>query len=169
MARPCMWQRGFPGWGCSDQRAFSSDDARREFAQTRLFGCDISPQACDFAAFTILSMVATAQSRQRQLWRAIRANFVAMDATCQNFSVGKELREMLRIGNGPLRLICNPPYVSAGEEGALADGHPTRALYLPFVEMAWRVAGGPSDANVAGRALALGATDHRIIVAAGLH
>ena len=137
----------------------------REFATTRLHGCDISPQACDFAAFAILSLIARTERQPLVAWRAVRANFVALDATQQSFDdAGAGLRDVLKLGAAPLRLICNPPYASAGSGATLADGFPTRALYLPFVEMAWRVARGPRDATSLVVPLALGANrsaDHR--------
>lgn len=151
--------------GALHHRTFPSHDARRAFALTRLHGTDISPQACDFAAFTILSMIAEAERRPRELWRTIRSHFVALDATRPSFgAAGANLRQVLGLGDAPLRLICNPPYVSAGSAATLADGYPTRALYLPFVEMAWRVASGPHDAASLVVPLALGANrsaDHR--------
>jgi hypothetical protein len=130
----------------------------------RLHGCDVAPQACDFAAFTVLSLVTDAPSRPIDMWRRIRANFVALDATRTEHDGGDDLRGLLGLGEAPLRLICNPPYASAGNGATLADGHPTRALYLPFVEMAWLVAGGPRDAASLVVPLALGANrseDHR--------
>lgn len=151
--------------GALNRREFENDEARRIFAVTRLHGCDISPQACDFAAFTILSMIADAGTQPLELWRIIRGNFVALDATQHSFgAAGEKLGDVLGLGNAPLRLICNPPYVNAGSQATLADGYPTRALYLPFVEMAWRVAGGPRDAASLVVPLALGANrsaDHR--------
>lgn len=150
--------------GALRRRPFASAADRHAFALERLRGCDIAPQACDFAAFTVLSLVTDAPSRPIDMWQRIRANFIALDATraSQDGRVG--LRELLGLGEVPLRLICNPPYASAGDGATLADGHPTRALYLPFVEMAWLVAGGPRDAASLVVPLALGAnrsTDHR--------
>ncbi|MDZ4308004.1 N-6 DNA methylase [Allopontixanthobacter sp.] len=151
--------------GALHRRAFQNADAQRAFALTRLHGTDVSPQACDFAAFTILSMIADAERPPLELWRTIRSHFVALDATQLNFgAAGANLRQVLDLGDAPLRLICNPPYVSAGRASTLADGYPTRALYLPFVEMAWRVASGPYDAASLVVPLALGANrsaDHR--------
>jgi hypothetical protein len=147
------------------QRAFDGPEAKRAFATARLHGSDISPQACDFAAFTILSLVAEGHTKPIELWRAIRANIVALDATRHSADAnGAGLRKVLGLGEAPLRLICNPPYVSGGSSTALGDGFPTRALYLPFVEMAWRVASGAKDAASLVVPLALGANrsaDHR--------
>ncbi|MFN3817360.1 N-6 DNA methylase [Blastomonas sp.] len=151
--------------GALQRRAFPDAHSRRDFALTRLYGADISPQACDFAAFTILSIIADLGSPPRDLWQIIRGHFVALDATQPSFGrAGANLREVLHLGSAPLRLICNPPYVSAGQVSTLADGYPTRALYLPFIEMAWRVANGPNDATSLVVPLALGSnrsTDHR--------
>lgn len=151
--------------GALDHAAFRDDDHRRAFALTRLHGCDISPQACDFAAFTIFAMIAEAGKPAQDPWRMLRARFVAMDATKPHEGAGGgNLRDALGIGDAPLRLICNPPYVNAGAAATLADGHQTRALYLPFVEMAWRIAGGARDATSLVVPLALGANrsaDHR--------
>lgn len=151
--------------GALNSRVFEDAAARRIFALTRLHGADISPQACDFAAFTILSMIAQGEHAPRELWRTIRGHFVALDATQLSFgAAGATLRQMLNLGTVPLRLICNPPYVSTGSVATLSDGYPTRSLYLPFVEMAWRVANGPRDATSLVVPLALGANrsaDHR--------
>lgn len=140
-------------------------DAQRTFAMQRLHGSDISPQACDFASFTILSLVTGGGSSPLATWRAIRSNFVALDATRHSADAnGESLRAMLGLGKAPLRLICNPPYVSGGSSTSLGDGFPTRSLYLPFVEMAWRVANGEADAASIVVPLALGANrsaDHR--------
>jgi hypothetical protein len=150
--------------GVLRRRPFASAADRHAFAVERLHGCDIAPQACDFAAFTILSLITDAPSRPIDTWQRIRANFIAVDATRAGQGGGADLRKLLRLGEVPLRLICNPPYASAGEGAILADGHPTRALYLPFVEMAWLVAGRPRDAASLVVPLALGANrsaDHR--------
>lgn len=147
------------------RRGSDGPDAQRAFAMHRLHGSDISPQACDFAAFTILSLVTEGGTSQLETWRAIRANFVALDATKHGSDAnGLSLRAVLGLGEEPLRLICNPPYVSGGSSTSLGDGFPTRSLYLPFVEMAWRVADGDADASSMVVPLALGANrsaDHR--------
>ncbi|MBY5834749.1 N-6 DNA methylase [Rhizobium leguminosarum] len=136
------------------------------FATTRLAGFDISPQACDFAAFAILGKIATTTENPLVVWSAIRANLIAVDATSLDSERGGgSMRAMLPSFAGPMRLICNPPYASADPGGAiLADGRPTATLYLPFVEMAWRIASGPRDAACLVVPLALGANrsaDHR--------
>jgi hypothetical protein len=136
------------------------------FASDRLTGCDISPQACDFAAFAILGVIADRVDTPVSAWRAIRRNLVALDATRHRGNRGtRTLREIVPHGAGALRLICNPPYTSTAEgQATLADGYPTRALYLPFVEMAWLVAHERRDAAALVVPLALGANrsaDHR--------
>lgn len=147
------------------QRSFENIDDKLAFATARLHGSDISPQACDFSAFTILSLIAESEVKPLDLWVAIRANIVALDAIRHGAKTnGADLRSVLGVSDAPLRLICNPPYVSGGIGTALADGFPTRALYLPFVEMAWRVANGSRDAASLVVPLALGANrsaDHR--------
>lgn len=136
------------------------------FSTTRLTGFDISPQACDFAAFSILGTVVGAVRDPLAAWSAIRGNLIALDATKHGEGRGsRSLRAMLPVQNGPMRLICNPPYASA-EPGTvlMADGRPTGTLYLPFVEMAWHVASGVRDAACLVVPLALGANrsaDHR--------
>lgn len=151
--------------GALNNRVFEDAAERRAFALTRLHGTDISPQACDFAAFTILGLIARTEERPLELWHTIRNHIVALDATRLNFrAAGANLREVLGLGDAPLRLICNPPYVSEGGAVTLGDGYPTRSLYLPFVEMAWLVANGPRDAASLVVPLALAAnrsTDHR--------
>ncbi|MGE5562927.1 MAG: N-6 DNA methylase [Bacillota bacterium] len=150
--------------GALRRRPFASAADRHAFALERLHGCDVAPQACDFAAFTVLSLVTDAPSRPIDIWKKIRANFIALDATSAGQAGRAGLRDLLGLGEAPLRLICNPPYATAGSGVTLADGHPTRALYLPFVEMAWLVAGGPRDSASLVVPLALGAnrsSDHR--------
>ena len=147
------------------RREADGPDALRTFGMQRLHGSDVSPQACDFAAFTILSLVTGGGSSPLETWRAIRTNFVALDATKHGTDAnGRSLRTLLGLGKAPLRLICNPPYVSGGSSISLGDGFPTRSLYLPFLEMAWRVSNGDADAASMVVPLALGANrsaDHR--------
>jgi hypothetical protein len=141
-------------------RRYQAPD-RVNFAESRLAGCDISPQACDFAAFTLLAEVAADVVSPMTSWIAIRSNFVAVDAV--SAASGGELRDRLSPGAGPLRLICNPPYAT-GKAVSMADGHPTKSLYLPFVEMSWTVASQPDDAAALVVPLSLGANrsaDHR--------
>jgi hypothetical protein len=146
---------------------FSKDpEGAVEFATGRLAGCDISPQACDFAAFAILGFIADSIDDPVDRWRSIRRNLVALDATKRGQGpAALNLRELAAPSDSPLRLICNPPYVSfSSEKATLLDGYPTRALYLPFVEMAWHVAHRPRDSAALVVPLALGAnrsTDHR--------
>lgn len=137
-----------------------------EFATTRLAGCDIAPQACDFAAFAILAEIASDVTHPLDAWRAIRRNLIALDATLRSHGPDKiTLRSALPNIEGPLRLVCNPPYATSAEGvTTLSDGYPTKALYLPFIEMAWRVASGPRDSSVLVVPLSLGANrsaDHR--------
>lgn len=136
------------------------------FATSRLAGFDISPQACDFAAFAILGTIAAALHEPLKTWTAIRGNLIALDATkTKGERGGRSLRAMLPNFTGPMRLICNPPYVSSDAgAGLMANGKSAGALYLPFVEMAWEVASEPRDAACLVVPLALGANrsaDHR--------
>lgn len=134
------------------------------FATTRLTGCDISPQACDFTSFTILAAVSGRVADGMAAWRSIRRNVVAMDAIAPGRS-SSGLRSLLSPGAGQLRLICNPPYASsASSVTSMADGRATSSLYLPFVELAWRLADAANDAASLVVPLALGANrsaDHR--------
>lgn len=137
------------------------------FATQKLFGADVSPQACDFAAFAVLHEIIdrVAESPQ-QVWQAIRANLVALDAlSLLEARAGRVgLRRHFPRLSGPMRLICNPPYAGATGNSTQLDGAPVRSLYLPFVEMAWRLADGPDDASCLVVPLALGANttaDHR--------
>lgn len=149
------------------RRRLAEDAANASrFAATRLTGCDISPQACDFAAFTILAQLPSTVSKPLELWNSIRRNLVALDATkAVQESGGRGLRDAVPHGDGPLRLICNPPYASSSPASkTLIDGLPTSSLYLPFVEMAWRVAHEPEDAAALVVPLSLAANrsaDHR--------
>lgn len=134
---------------------------RVKFAESKLTGCDISPQACDFAAFTLLAEVAAEAQNPLATWAAIRSNLLAVD-TLTAARAG-DLRAQLAPGSGPLRLICNPPYAT-GEAVQMADGRPTASLYLPFIEMSWTVASDLDDAAALVVPLALGAnrsSDHR--------
>lgn len=134
---------------------------RVRFAESRLTGCDISPQACDFAAFTLLAEVAHETQSPLTTWTAIRSNLLAVDTPAA--ARAGSLRGRLAPGPGPVRLICNPPYTT-GVAVPMADGRPTTSLYLPFVEMSWTVANGPEDAAALVVPLALGAnrsSDHR--------
>lgn len=149
------------------RRRLAQDAANASsFAATRLTGCDISPQACDFAAFAILAQLPSTESKPLDLWSSIRRNLMALDATKPaNEPGGRGLREAVPHGEGPLRLICNPPYASSSPSSVtLIDGLPTSSLYLPFVEMAWRVAHEPEDAAALVVPLSLAANrsaDHR--------
>lgn len=141
-------------------RRYRADD-RVKFAESRLTGCDISPQACDFAAFTLLAEVAGEAQNPLATWAAIRSNLLAVDTPTAARS--GDLRARLAPGKGPLRLICNPPYATGGAVH-MADGRPTTSLYLPFIEMSWTVASGLDDAAALVVPLALGAnrsSDHR--------
>jgi hypothetical protein len=134
---------------------------RVSFAESRLTGCDISPQACDFAAFTLLAGVASETRDPLATWAAMRSNLLAVDTPAA--ARAGDLRAQLAPGSGPLRLICNPPYAT-GEVVPMADGRPTKSLYLPFIEMSWTIASGPDDAAAVVVPLALGANrsaDHR--------
>lgn len=141
-------------------RRYQASD-RLSFSESRLTGCDISSQACDFTAFTLLAGVATETRNPSATWAAIRGNLLAVDTPSAARAGG--LRARLARGTGPLRLICNPPYTT-GELVPMADGRPTTSLYLPFIEMSWTVASGPDDAAALVVPLALGANrsaDHR--------
>ena len=143
------------------RRWMSFGNAAFPFAATRLFGSDIAPQACDFAAFSLLGQVAHQPSKPVQAWQSMRRNLIAMDATKAS---GRELRATFGSVPGPLRLICNPPYAAAKHATSLADGTRTRSMYLPFVEMAWTVANERDDAAALVTPLALGtnrSADHR--------
>lgn len=136
------------------------------FATNRLAGCDISVLACDFAAFSILAQLGSTLTDPQRVWSAIRANLVALDATKQIGVQGQiGLRDLFPQGVGPLRLICNPPYgAGASDAAAVVAGARTTALYLPFVEMSWRVADRPVDSATLVVPLSLGANrsaDHR--------
>lgn len=123
------------------------------FALTRLRGIDLDPQAADFAAFTLMRELLPAYTgRAVELWSRLRRNIIATDA----LSLGalpqeNVLKNIFSDASRCVRLICNPPYTnipkSAPTQGwvSLAGGPPTKPLYLPFVEMTWRLAGGPKD------------------------
>lgn len=137
------------------------------FATQKLFGADISPQACDFAAFAVLhEIIGEVTTPPQLIWQAIRTNLVALDALSLLETRGGRagLRRNFPRLSGPIRLICNPPYAGAAGNSVQLDGAPVRSLYLPFVEMAWRLADGPEDASCLVVPLALGANttaDHR--------
>lgn len=129
-----------------------------EFATTSLYGTDLSPQALDFAAFSVCQRLLSYSDRQpRQLWSALRRNLVAIDAlrvTARSSTEkirGRSLEELFGVIDRPLRLICNPPYSDRlgvpGDEvwKSFAGGPAKKSLYLPFVEMAWRLASRAQD------------------------
>ncbi|KQM87423.1 hypothetical protein ASE67_06855 [Sphingomonas sp. Leaf23] len=134
-----------------------------DFAATRLIGCDISPQACDFASFVILSEMADRVREPLRAWRAIRDNMHAVNSISR--SRRGDMRAALAPSDGPLRMICNPPYGAGSASGATtSDGRATGAMYLPFVELSWCVAHGERDATTMVVPLSLGANrtaDHR--------
>lgn len=141
-------------------RRYQAED-RVKFAESRLTGCDISPQACDFAAFTLLAGVAAEAQSPLATWAAIRSNMLAVDTP--HAARAGNLRALIAPCTAPLRLICNPPYAT-GEVVQMADGRPTKSMYLPFIEMCWTLASGPDDAAAIVVPLALGANrsaDHR--------
>lgn len=140
------------------------------FATKFLLGTDISPQACDFAAFVIVQRLAMGGlDVPVDAWIAIRRNVVAADAIELSRVRSKDhpLAQVFGPMERPLRLVCNPPYASAPSGAVLAvdaEAGSGRSLYLPFIEMAWRVARGLEDAAVLVVPLAFGANrtaDHR--------
>jgi hypothetical protein len=148
------------------QRGLSGAE-RREYACNRLSGCDISAQACDFAAFALLAELGKDDHPAMPVatWSSIRKSLLALDSTRLAAQGRAALSKRLSLAPGPIRLICNPPYVGGiGERISLADGYETRSLYLPFIEMAWSLASGPDDTAVLVVPLALAANrsgDHR--------
>lgn len=137
------------------------------YAVSRLFGTDIAPQACDFSAFVLLHALAPhLNGAPVELWSSLRAHILARDAlplALDRRGGRAALAELFPLGEAPLRLICNPPYAVAGI-GARVDSAATRSLYLPFVEMSWRFAGGSRDASAVVVPLALATNtgaDHR--------
>lgn len=127
------------------------------FATGSLFGTDLSPQALDFAAFSVCQrLLGLSPDRPRDLWRAVRKNLVAIDAlrVADRVPVSRPSESLEGIFGPierPLRLICNPPYAerltTPGDEfwASFSGGPANKSLYLPFVEMAWRLACGPLD------------------------
>lgn len=127
------------------------------FATTSLFGTDLSPQALDFAAFSVChKLLGLSAARPRDLWHAVRRNLVAVDALriadrAPMPGPYDSLEGLFGPIDRPLRLICNPPYAerptTPGDErwASFSGGPATKSLYLPFVEMAWRLACAPDD------------------------
>ena len=137
------------------------------YAAERLFGTDIAPQACDFSAFVLVHALAPyLTGAPVDVWSSLRSHIVARDAlplALDRRGGRAALGALFPLGNAPLRLICNPPYAVAGA-GARIDDTATRSLYLPFVEMSWRFAGGSQDASAVVVPLALATNtgaDHR--------
>ena len=142
---------------------------RMAFATNRLLGTDISPQACDFAAFAIIQRLGP-EGRPADAWVKVRRNIIAADAIALMRRRGREGMLQAAFGwiDGPLRLVCNPPYVASSSPATITGGGPfeaaTKSLYLPFIEMAWRVAVGKGDAAALVVPLAFAANrtmDHR--------
>jgi hypothetical protein len=143
------------------QTADLSPDEAFRFATNRLFGTDISPQACDFAAFAIVHAMAVAGAiygKPQGAWVAIRDRIVAADSLPFATKTGRQkLLKLLPTLLEPIRFVCNPPYAGGG-------GNAPRSMYLPFVEMAWQIANGPDDSSCLVVPLALAANvtaDHR--------
>lgn len=128
------------------------------FATTKLRGMDLSQLAADFAAYSITQHVIsqTLEHAPVEVWRAVRANIVAINALRVTDRASAppnalSIRDLFGAELGPLRLVCNPPYTATGStphahhwaslEGSSSNG----ALYLPFIEMAWRLDGIEGD------------------------
>lgn len=110
-----------------------------DFATNNLWGYDISPQACDFAAFALCHRVIEfSRESPIAIWTRIRSNLTAADAT----RVTRDDIEERRKPAQALRLVCNPPYTRNGPISSKQG-----AIYLSFIEMAWTLADGPNDAS----------------------
>lgn len=145
------------------------------FATSHLFGLDLSALAADFAAFSIVHhLLDDIDGPPVAVWSAVRSNLVAVDAlqVCER---DREVEGSLSLATlfgalpGPLRLLCNPPYASSADSrharnwASLRSDRPGGSLFLPFVEMAWRLDGRPGDAAALVVPLSIGTsrtTDH---------
>ncbi|HSV01819.1 MAG TPA: N-6 DNA methylase [Phenylobacterium sp.] len=142
---------------CLERRGLSGRRLVR-FATSKLRGMDLSQLAADFAAFSITQHVVGQAELAPPIavWRAVRANIIAINAlqvaARTNAPAGaRSIRDVFGEEPGPLRLVCNPPYTATGStpharhwaslEGASANS----SLYLPFIEMAWRLDGCEGD------------------------
>ena len=128
-----------------------------KFATSQLFGMDISQLAADFAAFSIVQrLLVHSRKYPRLIWSAVRRNIVALNSLKVVARAGspgdaRSLTGVFGEIDRPLRIVCNPPYAAVGGSefsrcwDSLAGGSAASALYLPFVEMAWRFDGREGD------------------------
>ncbi len=135
-----------------------SGGALVDFATSHLFGFDLSVLATDFAAFSVLHHLLHDLERSPvAVWAAMRTNLIAIDAlqVCERdreTDGGLSLTTMFGDLPGPLRLVCNPPYGSSLDSAhvknwaSLRGGRSGGSLFLPFVEMAWKLDGRLGDA-----------------------
>lgn len=130
------------------ESSLATDKEVFAFATRQLIGIDISPQAADFATFVLCNHLATRASRTslRETWVAIRQNIKVTNA----LSVGSReaLESLFGSITAPLRIVCNPPYIS-GEENKFSSQQPSKQSdthYLSFTRMSWTLASGVNDA-----------------------
>lgn len=128
------------------------------FATSHLFGLDLSALATDFAAFSVVhNLLHDLDVAPAKVWAAVRSNLIAVDAlqVCERdreVEGGLSLTTLFGALPGPLRLLCNPPYAASIDSrharnwASLRSDRPGGSLFLPFVEMAWRLDGRPGDA-----------------------
>lgn len=133
------------------------DTELMHIATTKLWGMDISQLAVDFAAFSITQgLLRRFEYEPVKVWRALRKNLVAINslrvvARCHAPEGALSITDLFGDVSSSLRIVCNPPYTAAEPSrfahfwASLEGGSSASALYLPFIEMAWRLDGHDGD------------------------
>lgn len=135
----------------------------QSFARESLFGADVSPIACDFAAVLLATEACDDVSALPSAFRQIRSHMMAVDATKLHRGEHRDRLTALFPDGSSIRMICNPPYVR-GAAVPGADGHGLSHLYLHFVQLSMTIAGRAEDAAAFVLPLAMGtnrSTEHR--------
>jgi hypothetical protein len=127
-----------------------ADIALVEFATGQLHGADICQQAADFAAFVLTKELIKHRSSRSllQIWGDIRSNIRAVDAVAikTRTKVSSEklaLEDLFGPVTKPLRIICNPPYVSGSS--VVPGGDRFQPSYLAFTQLAWELCDRDTD------------------------
>ena len=122
-----------------------------DFAINNLHGIDISPQAVDFAAFAICARLAELSDvSPKELWTIVRQNLRAADALSTLRAAESDSRSALSRLFGPIdrpiKLVCNPPYVTDTTASPLPARMHCKPVYLSFAEFAWELTKATDDA-----------------------
>ncbi len=125
-----------------------SPDFIVRFVTHNLHGVDISQQSADFTAFSLCNAITRRVPYKSLLpiWVSIRRNVLAIDAlSIEARESGREavtLEGLFGPINRPVRMLCNPPYVSNSSASGLTA---YSAPYLSFTELAWKICTRTTD------------------------